>query len=143
MIVEIIIFLIILWIFSAVGNPQYTEVKEEPIINHIEQILDQLCKDAGVSPDFSVTEHDGETSYVDFPNPTIHLVIRRKDGSLFDQKTLIFVAIHELAHILCPGDGHPPLFDAIENYLLSLAQKRGLISISSDKIDSEYPCIDD
>jgi len=70
----------------------------------------------------------------------IHLLIWNfNSNSPFDDNTLAFAAIHELAHILCPDNEHTPLFDIIESKLLSIAEHLGYYSPSLF-INLDYPC---
>lgn len=141
MIVEIIILLVILWFFNAIGTAKH---ESHPMLDEIHHNLTLLCQEAGVTPSFSLAV-SRNTSKVTFPTftsqqPVIDLVIHKPDGTLYDSNTLHLVAIHELAHVLCPGEGHPPLFDTIEQYLVTLARKKGLVTTDRTGIDSSYPC---
>lgn len=57
----------------------------------------------------------------------LSLCIRDKGSEKFiDDNTIIFVAIHELAHIMTPETGHTPLFWDNMKYLLESASSRGI-----------------
>ena len=57
----------------------------------------------------------------------LSLCIREKDTEKFiDDNTIIFVAIHELAHIMTPETGHTPLFWDNMKYLLEQASSHGI-----------------
>ena len=57
----------------------------------------------------------------------LSLCIREKDSEKFiDDNTIIFVAIHELAHIMTPETGHTPLFWDNMKYLLEKASSSGI-----------------
>ena len=57
----------------------------------------------------------------------LSLCIRDKDTESFiDDNTIIFVAIHELAHIMTPETGHTPLFWDNMKYLLEQASSQGI-----------------
>ena len=57
----------------------------------------------------------------------IVLCVREKNGKLItDTNTMIFVLIHELAHIMTKEDGHPPIFWQNMGYLLKEASKAGI-----------------
>ena len=57
----------------------------------------------------------------------LSLCIREKDTESFiDNNTIIFVAIHELSHIMTPESGHTPLFWDNMKYLLEQASSRGI-----------------
>tara|TARA_B100001248_G_C27322176_1_gene427304 strand:+ start:194 stop:769 length:576 start_codon:yes stop_codon:yes gene_type:complete len=57
----------------------------------------------------------------------LSLCIRDKDTEAFiDDNTIIFVAIHELSHIMTPETGHTPLFWDNMKYLLEQASSQGI-----------------
>ena len=57
----------------------------------------------------------------------LSLCIREKDTEKFiDDNTIIFVAIHELSHIMTPETGHTPLFWDNMKYLLEKASSQGI-----------------
>ena len=57
----------------------------------------------------------------------LSLCIRDKDTEAFiDDNTIIFVAIHELSHIMTPETGHTPLFWDNMKYLLEQASSHGI-----------------
>lgn len=57
----------------------------------------------------------------------LSLCIRDKGSEKFiDDNTIIFVAIHELAHIMTPETGHTPLFWDNMKYLLESASSQGI-----------------
>ena len=57
----------------------------------------------------------------------LSLCIREKNtGKFIDDNTIIFVAIHELSHIMTPETGHTPLFWDNMKYLLEKAASQGI-----------------
>ena len=57
----------------------------------------------------------------------LSLCIREKGSDKFiDDNTIIFVAIHELSHIMTPETGHTPLFWDNMKYLLEQASSQGI-----------------
>jgi hypothetical protein len=57
----------------------------------------------------------------------LSLCIRDKGSEKFiDDNTVIFVAIHELAHIMTPETGHTPLFWDNMKFLLEQASSQGI-----------------
>jgi len=57
----------------------------------------------------------------------LSLCIREKDTEKFiDNNIILFVAIHELAHIMTPETGHTPLFWDNMKYLLEQASSSGI-----------------
>ena len=151
MILIILILLVIIWIFSAYPSilRSVPRSPKHPKVDQIDKGLHQICQDAGVNATFEIRPTDG-TSHVDLSAnpPIISLVIQKTPDTTFDDNTLYCVAVHELTHILCPETGHPPLFDAIEQYLIELAYKRGLVRSNRAgkdrrrEVDPTYPCLD-
>jgi hypothetical protein len=56
----------------------------------------------------------------------IHLCIKDpRDGKFYDKNTLMYVVLHELAHVLCSDVGHTDNFAIINYALLEHAIKHG------------------
>jgi len=56
----------------------------------------------------------------------IYMCLRDENGEYYDDNMLLFVAIHELAHVLCDEVGHTEKFDAIFRELLQKATENGI-----------------
>jgi hypothetical protein len=74
-----------------------------------------------------ISESSVDTSYTSYSvNKGEELVfcIRSKiDGKIHNMNELMYVAIHEIAHIGCPEVGHTELFKEINYYLLNKAKE--------------------
>lgn len=58
---------------------------------------------------------------------TIHLCTKDpRNGQAYDKNTLMFVVLHELAHVLCEDIGHSEKFSTINTALLNYAVQKGL-----------------
>lgn len=67
------------------------------------------------------------TSYSVNKGEKISICIRKeKDNSFIDDNTVLFVVIHELAHVMTPEVGHTPLFWSNMKYLLEVGEKIGI-----------------
>lgn len=67
-----------------------------------------------------------DTSSFTINKKTIHLCTRNpKNGFTYDINTLMFVVLHELAHVICKDVGHTPNFELINASLLDYAVSRG------------------
>ena len=56
----------------------------------------------------------------------IHLCTKDpQNGKGYDKNTLMFVVLHELAHVLCPDIGHTETFSSINYALLDHAVRNG------------------
>lgn len=58
----------------------------------------------------------------------IHLCLYDPNGNYYPDDMLLYVAIHELAHVFCSEIGHTPKFYEIFNELLAVAQTQGRYS---------------
>ena len=75
------------------------------------------------------TTKKGSTSYsVNKGEDLVFCIRHRKKNKkkLHNINTVMYVAIHELAHIACPEIGHTPLFTKINTYLLKKADELGI-----------------
>jgi len=62
------------------------------------------------------------TSYtVNKGEEMVYCIRSREDDTIHDMNELLYVAIHEIAHIGCPEIGHTELFKKINIYLLNKA----------------------
>ena len=66
------------------------------------------------------------TSYSVNKGEKISICIRQTDNSFIKDNTVIFVVIHELAHVMTKEDGHPPIFWENMGYLLKEASNVGV-----------------
>lgn len=64
------------------------------------------------------------------------LCLRDEKNKYYNDNMLMYVAIHELAHVLCDEIGHTKKFYAINDVLLEKAEKLGIY-------DSNKPIIQD
>lgn len=88
--------------------------------------------------EFKETTADSEfTSYSINKGEFIVMCLRQKGGKnhnkLHDINELMYVAIHELAHVGCPEIGHTPLFKKINHNLLEIAEKTTKKSLNCKK----------
>jgi hypothetical protein len=64
----------------------------------------------------------------------------KKNNKLHDINDLIYVAVHEIAHIGCPEIGHTPLFKKINKFLLEKAAEINLYKFENYKITQKEYC---
>jgi len=81
------------------------------------------------NPDY-ITENIPGSIYVAYSvnkGEELSICIREKDTEKFiDNNIILFVSIHELAHIMTPETGHTPLFWDNMKYLLEKASSMGI-----------------
>jgi len=69
-------------------------------------------------------DDDESTSYTINKGEKIFICLRSKIlNEIHDINTIMYVVIHELAHVACPEYGHTPLFTKIFKFLLKEAAK--------------------
>ena len=56
----------------------------------------------------------------------MHLCLKNEDGNYFNKNMLMYVALHELAHVKCKSIGHTDEWHAIFEQLLDKASKMGV-----------------
>lgn len=66
----------------------------------------------------------------------IYICLRDKNGKLHDDNTLMFVALHELAHVSTDLSNHPQGFWVLFKWILQNANEAGIIKIINYK---EFP----
>lgn len=136
MIIELLILIFLLWIYSGGFNSQPRP--EDEIIAHLERDLNNLFMEDAYRPKYRLFISHDRTYVTNKTN--IHLVIRHPDkGYFFDHKTLLRVSIHELAHVLSPEMDHSSLFFSIEDLLIARAVEKNLLPEDFTP-DVDYPC---
>ena len=104
-----------------------------------DESVQRLCK--GYNPDRlgENLEYKSYKAYSVNKGEEIVLCVREENGKLIqDTNTMIFVLIHELAHIMTKENGHPPIFWKNMGWLLNEAEKVGVytpIDYSKDPVD--------
>jgi hypothetical protein len=98
-----------------------------------------VARFGGAKPRYTLKEHSSRT-YA-YMKRSIHVVVRRHDGTLFDDNTLAYVGLHELGHLLCGSDAcrhHGPHFVLVFTRLLGIAKEKGHYDPEL-ALDGEYP----
>lgn len=95
------------------------------------------------NPDY-ITENIPGSTYVAYSvnkGEELSLCVREKDTDVFmDNNIIIFVAIHELSHIMTPETGHTPLFWNNMKYLLEKASAMGIYTPTDYSKNPETYC---
>jgi predicted metal-dependent hydrolase len=85
------------------------------------ELLDKRCDKIIIKEN---TENNNFTSYSVNKGEEIIFCLRSKiDNSLHDINMMMYVAIHEIAHVACPEIGHTPLFKKIFKFFLETGIK--------------------
>jgi hypothetical protein len=94
-------------------------------------------------PNSKIKESSAKSEYTSYSiNKGEELVfcLRSKiNNKLHDINDIMYVAVHEIAHIGCPEIGHTPLFKKINKFLLEKAVDKGLYKFENyRKTQKEY-----
>ena len=99
------------------------DLKEEEKGEYNQKLKDNFNSDY-------ITENIPGSQYVAYSvnkGEELSLCVREKDTEKFmDDNIILFVAIHELSHIMTPETGHTPLFWDNMKYLLESASSQGI-----------------
>lgn len=79
--------------------------------------------------------YEGRKSYT-VNKERIYLCIRDRNGDYYSHDILMYVLLHEIAHMLCPEIGHTPKFKEIFDSLISHATQCGIYTPT--EIPSDY-----
>lgn len=86
---------------------------------------------------FTEATPDAEhTSYSVNKGEKVHLCLRQRDSgdeSLMDENIMVFVALHEMAHVVTPTLGHGPDFWNNFAWLLKRAEEQGIYTYQDFK----------
>jgi hypothetical protein len=78
---------------------------------------------------------EGDKSYT-INKKKIYLCLKDENGEYYDMNMLIYVAIHELSHVLCDEIGHTPKFHQIFQKNLEKAIQLGIYDPSKPIIQN-------
>lgn len=82
----------------------------------------------------------GYTSYSVNKGEKLILCIRQRDRSFVDVNVMLYVAIHELAHLMTSEIGHTPLFWENFRFLLNEAISQGIYTKKDYSADPQEYC---
>lgn len=146
MILELLILIFILWLATTpprLPKKSYLEYnnKIQEKLDFIYANLQNLLLQDNLNLKFTLNPSDKQT-YTENKSH-IYLVLTKSNGQFYDDNTLIYAAIHELSHIICPSsnneDPHTSIFETIQNHYLNLAKEYKLYN-PNKPIDPDYPC---
>lgn len=121
---------IVLIIFCLLlGYVIFTRVLEyyhqlDPMLHHIKKKLEPLHPKVK-----QLHFYEGNKSYT-INKKKIYLCLRNEKRHYYEENMLLYVAIHELAHVLCDEIGHTEKFHQIFKELLSKAESLGIYDAS-------------
>ncbi|CAK0773842.1 WLM domain-containing protein [Gammaproteobacteria bacterium] len=122
----------IIQLIHSLSNDDNSSYKENIGLLNTRYDPDSLCENIDQS-DTSFTINKGES---------IHFCLTTRDdeSNIYDNNIMLFVAIHELAHIGCHSVGHTPEFNKFFQYILSHAVELGIYKYQNYYKKNEEYC---
>ena len=134
---EIFIIVIIIVILTVIYINNYRYKQTQLMIARLYQISNNICEACHIHVDYQICE-SGYLTFTDKSDDTIHIVLwNSRTNKLFDQNTLVYALLHEIAHLVSPSSNHEPPFDILEGVLLNKARELGYYE-PQQKIDDNY-----
>jgi len=124
----IIAILAIYFFLSRIAESFQTE---DPKLHHIR------CQMKKIRPETveQITLLEDQRSYT-INKKKIYMCLRDQNGEYYDDNMLLFVALHELAHVLCDEIGHTAKFNRIFQELLDEAASEGIYDPNIEPIQN-------
>jgi hypothetical protein len=135
---EILMILLLIIIFIIIIN--FSSPKD-PYLESFKPQLSKILDKAGIYLlDEPIPIHilkSNDRTYT-MNKQKIYMVTEKPNGEKYNRDTLLFVLLHEIAHILSPDEHHTKDFHRIEKRLHSAAIDLGYIR--KERLDKSYPC---
>jgi len=128
----ILVILFLLWIWFLCKRQEDFDLQADPKLFYIREQLKQLEPDVVPRLRF----YRGKKSYT-INKQKVYLCLKDQHQNYYNDNMLMYVAIHELAHVLCPEIGHTQKFHDIFQQLLDRAEQIGIYR-SDLPIDKDY-----
>jgi len=131
--ISIIVALIILFTVLMINQVMETYASNDPVLIDLQKTLEP------VHPIIkNLTIYKGKKSYT-INKEKIYICLGGKDGKYYDKNTLIYVTLHEIAHVLCNEIGHTEKFNNIFDELLNKATKLKIFNPSIPIVQDYCP----
>jgi hypothetical protein len=127
--VIVLILLVVIYIIYSQMTGYYQQ--SDPMLKIIKDTLEPLHPRVR-----ELNFYEGNKSYT-INKRKIYLCLRDENQEYYDFNMLLYVAIHELSHVLCDEIGHTPKFNHIFQNQLIEAERQGIYD-SSKPIISNY-----
>ena len=118
----------ILFIFCICAGLLCSDIIESFVMpKTVDPVLQDMQRQLSIiHPRIQTVElYEGKKSYT-INKKRIYICLKDKDGNYYGRNMLIYVILHEFAHVLCEEIGHTERFVTIFNSLLRLAEEYGL-----------------
>lgn len=110
-------FASLILIFFTANRIYEKYVEDEPMLIEIKQTLEPVFPDIN-----NVVLLRGRKSYT-INKKKVHICLKDEKGNYYNKNMLIYVTLHELAHVRCDEVGHTEKFHSIFQEILETAIK--------------------
>ena len=134
----VLFLLVVVLIIYATINIRERLLPYDPKIDELKNKL------ALVHPESKKLQFFNDKKSYTINKQKVHLCIKDENGEYYNDNMLVYVSLHELAHVLCDEVGHTPKFWAMFNAILEEASKiidpttNKPVYDPNGKIDLEY-----
>ena len=125
-----VIIRLILYLFSDYSITDHYEKYPDPKLDEIKKQL------SIVFPEIKTVDIAGSNKSFTINKKHVYICSKDENGNYYDDNMLIYVILHELAHVLCDEVGHTEKYKVIFRSLLERAHKAGLYDPSNPPIDN-------
>ena len=132
-IIIVVIVIGLIWVYFSFDSPYEEEeefIRKQKVnetIKWLYRSVNDICYNCNMSPIYEIKENFQITYTEKITTShnvkgTIYLVMWNElHGCIFNNNTLMYAVLHEIAHILSPSIHHEPPFDSVERILLNKA----------------------
>jgi hypothetical protein len=132
------------WIYSLVlvgiifllAN-YYLSKEQDLYLESFRPVITKIIEKSGY-PVVNFEIYPSKTQTYTWNKKKIYLVSRKKTGERFNKDTLLFVLLHEIAHILTTEHHHTSNFKLCEKKLYKTAYSYDYLDFH--QVDKSYPC---
>lgn len=124
-----------------IGFLLYILIFKDMVIDKYEKFFDPKIKElqnklSPVFPEIKNLQISGSNKSFTQNKSAVYICAKDEKGNYYDDNMLIYVMLHELAHVLCDEIGHTPKYTEIFQSLLDRATEAGLYDPSVPPIDN-------
>lgn len=135
-VIVFVLLLIVLWMYFITNTITQDQEIVDRLIHDLKKILEPI------QPNIVFSLVSDSKTYTSNKRVIHILIVDPKTSKTYNYNTLLYVAIHELTHVMCPEEGHTDLYYKYNKLLVDQAIKDGFL-ISGGEYDNSYPCHED
>jgi hypothetical protein len=136
---KILTLMMYLLVFGLIGYllhgmlvQNYTDQYDKFYDPKLDMLKDRI---ATAIPEINRIEISGSNKSFTINKKSVYICTKDENGSYYEDNMLIYVILHELAHVLCDEVGHTEKFKSIFRSLLERATKAGVYNPATPPID--------